>query len=47
MKNISGKEVLDVLDMGEPVKIKNLAKKKMIHLSGIEVKDSLNSEGDI
>ncbi|MFK5893068.1 MAG: nucleoside-diphosphate sugar epimerase/dehydratase [Pseudomonadota bacterium] len=35
-----------VLDMGEPVKIVDLAK-KMIHLSGYEVKDRDNPEGDI
>ncbi len=35
-----------VLDMGQPVKILNLAK-KMIHLSGLTVKDGDNSNGDI
>ena len=35
-----------VLDMGEPVKIAELAK-KMIHLSGFEVKDKDNPHGDI
>ena len=35
-----------VLDMGEPVKIAELAK-KMIHLSGFEVKDEDNPHGDI
>ena len=35
-----------VLDMGEPVKIAELAK-KMIHLSGYEVKDERNPDGDI
>jgi len=35
-----------VLDMGEPVKISELAK-KMIRLSGYEVKDEANPEGDI
>ena len=35
-----------VLDMGEPVKISELAK-KMIHLSGFEVKDENNPDGDI
>ena len=35
-----------VLDMGEPVKILNLAK-KMIHLSGLNIKDSNNLNGDI
>ena len=35
-----------VLDMGEPVKIYELAK-RLINLSGMEVKDDLNPEGDI
>ncbi|UAW99478.1 polysaccharide biosynthesis protein [Halopseudomonas nanhaiensis] len=35
-----------VLDMGEPVKIANLAR-KMISLSGLSVKDSNNPNGDI
>ncbi len=35
-----------LLDMGEPVKIIDLAK-QMIHLSGLEVKDEKNPEGDI
>lgn len=35
-----------VLDMGEPVKIINLAK-KMIELSGLEVRDPVNGTGDI
>lgn len=35
-----------VLDMGEPVKITDLAK-RMIHLSGFEIKDEKNSNGDI
>ena len=35
-----------VLDMGEPVKIKDLAV-KMIHLSGFTVRDDLNPDGDI
>jgi len=35
-----------VLDMGEPVKINNLAK-KMIHLMGMRVKDDENPDGDI
>jgi len=35
-----------VLDMGEPVRILDLAK-KMIHLSGLQVKDKLNLSGDI
>lgn len=35
-----------VLDMGDPVKIKDLAT-KMIHLSGYTVKDDKNPDGDI
>ncbi|MBE8189933.1 MAG: polysaccharide biosynthesis protein [Candidatus Thioglobus sp.] len=35
-----------VLDMGEPVRIADLAK-QMIHLSGLEIKDSSNPNGDI
>lgn len=35
-----------VLDMGEPVKIVDLAK-RMIHLSGLEIKDDNNLTGDI
>jgi len=35
-----------VLDMGEPVRIQDLAK-KMISLSGLEVKDESNPDGDI
>ena len=35
-----------VLDMGKPVKIFDLAT-KMIHLSGLSVKNNTNSEGDI
>ena len=35
-----------VLDMGKPVKIYDLAK-KMIHLTGLEVKDESNPEGDV
>ncbi len=35
-----------VLDMGKPVKIFDLAT-KMIHLSGLEVKNKSNPDGDI
>ncbi|WP_236588760.1 polysaccharide biosynthesis protein [Amphritea japonica] len=35
-----------VLDMGEPVKIKNLAK-QMINLTGLSVRDANNADGDI
>jgi FlaA1/EpsC-like NDP-sugar epimerase len=35
-----------VLDMGEPIKIVDLAK-RMIHLSGLEVKDELHPEGEV
>ena len=35
-----------VLDMGEPVNISELAK-KMIRLSGLQVKDEENQNGDI
>jgi FlaA1/EpsC-like NDP-sugar epimerase len=35
-----------VLDMGKPIKIYDLAR-KMIHLTGLEVKDEFNPEGDI
>ena len=35
-----------VLDMGEPVKIFDLAK-RMIHLSGLTLKDEFNMDGDI
>jgi FlaA1/EpsC-like NDP-sugar epimerase len=35
-----------VLDMGDPVKIDDLAR-RMIHLSGLEVKDDENPDGDI
>jgi FlaA1/EpsC-like NDP-sugar epimerase len=41
----SGGDVF-VLDMGEPVNISELAR-KMIHLSGLEVKDDNNPDGDI
>ena len=37
---------LFVLDMGKPVSINDLAK-KMIKLSGLELKDKLNPYGDI
>jgi FlaA1/EpsC-like NDP-sugar epimerase len=37
---------LFVLDMGEPVRIQDLAK-KMIRLSGLEIKDKSNPDGDI
>ena len=35
-----------VLDMGEPVKIMNLAE-RMIELSGLSIKDEHNPDGDI
>ncbi|MFZ2407775.1 MAG: nucleoside-diphosphate sugar epimerase/dehydratase [Methylobacter sp.] len=35
-----------VLDMGEPIRIVDLAK-RMIHLSGLEIKDSEHPDGDI
>ena len=35
-----------VLDMGEPIKIYDLAK-RMIHLSGLTLKDEFNMDGDI
>ncbi len=35
-----------VLDMGEPVKIVDLAK-RMIHLSGLEIKDEIHPDGDM
>ena len=35
-----------VLDMGEPVKIYDLAK-RMVHLSGLTIKDDHNQDGDI
>ena len=35
-----------VLDMGDPVKISDLAI-KMVHLSGLEIKDETNPNGDI
>jgi len=40
-----GSEVF-VLDMGEPVKIVDLAK-KMIYLTGLTIKDNLHPNGDI
>jgi FlaA1/EpsC-like NDP-sugar epimerase len=41
----TGGEVF-VLNMGEPVRIVDLAK-KMIHLSGLEIKDESHPDGDI
>lgn len=35
-----------LLDMGEPIRIYDLAR-KMVHLSGLEVRDQTNPEGDI
>ena len=35
-----------VLDMGKPIRIVDLAK-KMVHLSGLQIKDKLNLDGDI
>ena len=35
-----------VLDMGEPIRIVDLAK-RMIHLSGLEIKDAEHPDGDI
>jgi FlaA1/EpsC-like NDP-sugar epimerase len=35
-----------ILDMGEPVRIRDLAR-RMVHLSGLSVRDELNPEGDI
>lgn len=35
-----------VLDMGEPIRIVDLAK-RMIHLSGLEIKDAAHPDGDI
>lgn len=35
-----------VLDMGEPVRVLDLAK-QMIHLSGLEIKDEMHPEGEI
>ncbi|MFN8770867.1 MAG: polysaccharide biosynthesis protein [Neisseriaceae bacterium] len=40
-----GSEVF-ILDMGQPVKIIDLAK-RMIHLSGLNIKDETNPDGDI
>ena len=41
----SGGEIF-LLDMGEPVRIEDLAR-KMVYLSGLRVRDTLNPEGDI
>lgn len=41
----SGGDVF-VLDMGEPVRILDLAV-RMVHLSGLDIKDDLHAEGDI
>jgi FlaA1/EpsC-like NDP-sugar epimerase len=41
----SGGEVF-VLDMGQPIKIMDLAK-RMVHLSGLDLRDENNPEGDI
>jgi FlaA1/EpsC-like NDP-sugar epimerase len=35
-----------VLDMGEPIRIVDLAK-RMIHLSGLKIKDEIHPEGDV
>ena len=35
-----------VLDMGKPIKIIDLAR-RMVHLSGLEIRDELHPEGDI
>jgi FlaA1/EpsC-like NDP-sugar epimerase len=43
---LGGRGDLFVLDMGEPVRICDLAR-KMIHLSGLSVRDGQNPSGDI
>lgn len=43
---LGGRGDLFVLDMGEPVRISDLAR-KMVHLSGLSVRDAQNPTGDI